>query len=609
MRRVKDGSRHLGRAVALIALRTATAHAEAVGPDLLVVDHNAASDSTGAVIHVGADGAQSVVSTNALSLAAGGSALFSSPYDVEVAPNGDVYVIDNQGAGGTPRLVKVDRTTGRETEISTNAISNANGGQQDFQSPTHLSITSAGTIYVTDADLPIAGTSGGIIQVDPATGRQTLVASNAISAAHSGESAFHNPYASVPLPGGGFAVSNDPSGSSGSSEAGVILVDPAGKETTLSTNAISNAAGGEQPFVSPFGITRGPDGAFYVGDYGARVIKVDPTTGSAVALATGSPLATPTDVEYGGDDMLYVADPNTGSDGTGAIFRLSPTGGTPQALSTNAISGAAGGAQAFNDPIGLTVRAAPAGGGASPPSVSATAQCADKLDNDGDGAIDLKDPGCSNAADNNEGDESVSDLVLCGRRQISLVRADLKGGKVSLSGLVSQKNAGKPVQILSNYAAKAKRSRFTKLATVKAGSGGIFSARVKRPPARLVAKARFVARVGSSRSIALKLPQSLASSSVKQKGGQIELRGTVKSSLLGKRNAVVVRRLVCGHYQTVGSAKPDKKGRYVVRFLAPNVGAAALYRAESKVLAKRGSKRYVKQFARAIGIALTGQSG
>ena len=45
-----------------------------------------------------------------------------------------------------------------------------------------------------------------------------------------------------------------------------------------------------------------------------------------------------------------------------------------------------------------------------------------------------------------------------------------------------------------------------------------------------------------------------------------------------------------------------------MRFPAPLLGAAALYRAESKVLAKRGSKRYVKQFARAIGIALTGQT-
>ena len=109
--------------------------------------------------------------------------------------------------------------------------------------------------------------------------------------------------------------------------------------------------------------------------------------------------------------------------------------------------------------------------------------------------------------------------------------------------------------------------------------------------------------------MALKLPQSLASTSVRKAGQTIEVRGAVKRALLGKRNAVVVKRLVCGRYQTVGSAKPSKRGAYVVRFKTPALGAAALYRAESRVLAKPHSKRYVKQFARAVGITLTGQTG
>jgi hypothetical protein len=236
-------------------------------------------------------------------------------------------------------------------------------------------------------------------------------------------------------------------------------------------------------------------------------------------------------------------------------------------------------------------------------------QCQDGRDNDGDGAIDLQDPGCKNRADNNEGDENLQDLVLCGRRQISLVRVDAKGRKVVLSGLVSQRNNGKRVQIFANYGAKkkAKGGRFTRLATVRASSKtGQFTARVKRPPARLFAKARFFARVGRARSVALKLPQSLASTSVRKVGSNIELRGTVKRSLLGKRNAIVVRRIVCGHYQTAGTAKPSKNGRYVVRFPAPKIGSAALYRAESRVLARPHSRRYVRQFARALGIRLAG---
>jgi hypothetical protein len=111
------------------------------------------------------------------------------------------------------------------------------------------------------------------------------------------------------------------------------------------------------------------------------------------------------------------------------------------------------------------------------------------------------------------------------------------------------------------------------------------------------------AQVGGAKSVELKLPQSLASSSLKQAaGGMLELRGQVDRTVLGKRNAVVVRRILCGQYTTVGQAKPDRKGRYAVRFPAPASGGSALYRAESRVLARPGSKRYVKQFARAIGI-------
>ena len=62
-----------------------------------------------------------------------------------------------------------------------------------------------------------------------------------------------------------------------------------------------------------------------------------------------------------------------------------------------------------------------------------------------------------NPADLNEGDESVRDLVLCGRRAISLVRADAKGRRVVLKGLVSTKQAGRPVQIFANYGTGARR--------------------------------------------------------------------------------------------------------------------------------------------------------
>jgi hypothetical protein len=108
----------------------------------------------------------------------------------------------------------------------------------------------------------------------------------------------------------------------------------------------------------------------------------------------------------------------------------------------------------------------------------------------------------------------------------------------------------------------------------------------------------------------LKIQQSLASTSVRIVGGRIVLRGRVKRALLGRRrNRVVVKRLVCGRYRTVGRARPNRKGRYVVRFRVPANVTVALFRAESRVLNKPGGRRYVKQYARAISLTLTKETG
>jgi hypothetical protein len=248
-------------------------------------------------------------------------------------------------------------------------------------------------------------------------------------------------------------------------------------------------------------------------------------------------------------------------------------------------------------PAGFTAQDPP------PPPPPASPQCSDQVDNDGDGAIDAADPGClAGPADDNEGDENLQDVFLCGQRTISLVRADARGRRVVLSGIVARSVAGQKVDLFVRYLGR--RGRATKLATVTPGADGQFQARVKGPPRGLFNKARYRATVAGSRSVELKLPQSLASSSLRQvAGGMLELRGQVDRKLLGKRNVVVVKRILCASYTTVGQARPDRRGRYVVRFPAPAGGGSALYRAESRVLARPGSKREVRQFARAIGIS------
>jgi hypothetical protein len=170
-----------------------------------------------------------------------------------------------------------------------------------------------------------------------------------------------------------------------------------------------------------------------------------------------------------------------------------------------------------------------------------------------------------------------------------------------LSGFVATKLAGQKVKLYVRFLGKGGKP--TQVGSAKPKADGSFRARVPGPPGRLFKVARYRAQVGKAKSVELKLPQSLESKSLKRAGSTLVLTGQVDRALLGKKQyAVEVKRILCGRYRTVGQAKPDKKGRYVVRFPAPASGGSALYRAETKVLARPGSKRYVKQFARAIGI-------
>jgi hypothetical protein len=196
----------------------------------------------------------------------------------------------------------------------------------------------------------------------------------------------------------------------------------------------------------------------------------------------------------------------------------------------------------------------------------------------------------------------------CVRREISLVSAAVRGAFVLLRGLVQPRFAGQPVAILANTR-PAGRSALTRLATVRSNAAGEYTARVRRPRTEDLKKTRYRAQVDRFRSIPLKLPQSLSSSSVKVVGGQIELRGRVKRAVLGRRNPVVIKRLVCGRYRTVGQAKPDRNGNYVARFSVPANVTVALFRAETRVLNKPGGRRYAKEYARAISITLTNQTG
>ena len=199
--------------------------------------------------------------------------------------------------------------------------------------------------------------------------------------------------------------------------------------------------------------------------------------------------------------------------------------------------------------------------------------------------------------------------AICGRRAISLVRADVRGKKVKLTGLVGSALFGKRVTIQTDPKG-ARNSAFTTTTTVTASSTGAFTATVDRPKRSDFVSVRYRARSGGATSKSLKLPQRLTSRSVKSAKNTITVKGRVKKSVLGRRNNVIDPPADLWSLPQGRQRQARRDGKYTVTFpLTKSSDEVAFYRAEARVLRKRGSKVYVIQYARAIVIRTTGQTG
>jgi hypothetical protein len=182
---------------------------------------------------------------------------------------------------------------------------------------------------------------------------------------------------------------------------------------------------------------------------------------------------------------------------------------------------------------------------------------------------------------------TAAELYLgCGRRALSLIAATARGSAVRLSGVVAARHRSDPIAIYDSG---------RRVATTYARGDGFFEALVPRPARRRFARARFQAGVAGVRSVALKLPQDLATRSIGLVGDSrtIEVTGAVRHR--GHR-PVTVRRIRCGRYSAVAGGLTDARGRYRIRFAAPRA-RAGLYRVETRV---RGARAYAR--ARAIDL-------
>jgi hypothetical protein len=97
------------------------------------------------------------------------NAAFAAPYDVTFADDGDIFVVDRDAFGGTGGIRRLESTTGAQTAVTSNDLSAAAGGKELMRNPVALD-RKGDSLFVADYSPPRK-----IIEVDIATGKQSLV--------------------------------------------------------------------------------------------------------------------------------------------------------------------------------------------------------------------------------------------------------------------------------------------------------------------------------------------------------------------------------------------------------------------------------------------------
>lgn len=133
------------------------------------------SDFVGAIVELDpGTGAPTLLTSNHRSTGVGGAALFGEPRFLARAADGSFLVVDDRvlndamATGNDTRVVRVDPTTGAQSLVSDNARSEAAGGERLFERPYGVAVLADGALVVGDGDR--------LLRVDAATGAQRVLA-------------------------------------------------------------------------------------------------------------------------------------------------------------------------------------------------------------------------------------------------------------------------------------------------------------------------------------------------------------------------------------------------------------------------------------------------
>ena len=188
-----------------------------------------------------------------------------------------------------------------------------------------------------------------------------------------------------------------------------------------------------------------------------------------------------------------------------------------------------------------------------------------------------------------------TDLVLgCSDRRVVLEDVFIEGKKVRLLGVAAREFAGRKVRVVFGATGKT-------VAQVTVGADGHFTATAPLPEKKLrnSNKARYVAKVGSEASLALKLARRMLVTKVAAAGNRVTIAGKVIGPLATKskdRTITLQRIVACKKAETVKTFAPAKSGSFSVTVNAPAGQKAAVYRLSTRVRKNTRTKGLTKTF-------------
>jgi len=176
--------------------------------------------------------------------------------------------------------------------------------------------------------------------------------------------------------------------------------------------------------------------------------------------------------------------------------------------------------------------------------------------------------------------KTASQLALqCTKRRLVLTDVLRRGDRVRLVGAADKRFVGRRVGIV--FSATGRR-----VATALVRSNGTFSTTAPLPPRsiRSTNRARYLAKIGTEKSLDLKLERRMFVSAVRTRNGRLTINGHVTRPLGSPAQTITLtRRVSCKKTVVMKRFKPTRTGSFRVNVAAPPKQQAAVYRLGTRV--------------------------